>query len=325
MKTEISIKKEAIELQETIDATISKNKSINGDIYNKIVNAPNVDTAIDIINNFINTVNVIYSAPSANYYVLPNHIYHVTYYGDSVNDIKVNITIRTKLKEAYKYVKKASLNVQASFFEDVNKTFSDALFEMFYIENARNNLIEVNQIIADICKENDIPYKFSFTVNGSGSSIVESISDEEVVFIASLTNALGVSSLGICAGGNEYNDYVRSESIDKLVSALSTVPTTTQLVKAKVPLIKSIVGATTKKRAAKIIRGAYHKNARYINKQKAGVAYYNETVDINGEEVNVFSIVEKTDDGSIKVVLTPFNTETLANVDFDVVSAIKEF
>ena len=37
----------------------------------------------------------------------------------------------------------------------------------------------------------------------------------------------------------------------------------------------------------------------------------------------MFSLVEKAADGTLKVVLTPFDTKTMFSVDFDVIKAVE--
>ena len=323
MKTNAQITKDATLLKEKIDENVnSLIESKKADV-NAIINNSSVKDAADKISELISSIDIAFSVYNDNIVSLPDHITRFTYSEDSISSITV--TVRSKLKAEVKYVKKTDINVDENLVANISSVFYDALFEMYYITEANENIKVLNEVIDDICKKNNINYSFGFSVTGDSSSIVSSITNDSVIFSASVSKALDISSLPICQSGNEYNDYVHDEAIKELVDTLKTIQTTVQLIKSNVGIIKDITGVSTKKHASKIIRGAYHKNARYISKQKAGLAYFNEKVDINGEEVDVFAIVEKDANGAINVVLDPFDTKTLFNVDFDVKNALKEF
>ena len=323
MKTGVQIKKEVVELKETVDSYVKKYLENHKNLEQDITNASSVEEGFNVVNTIVNSIDSFYNISTVNGYTLPKHLIRLSFIEGDLTSI--SLTIRTKLKASFSYAKKVNLSVKDNIIDNIIKAFDDACFEMYNIEQATNNLNELNTVIANICKESEIPYTFGFTVTGGGSSIVDSISDDSIIFNASITNALDVANLSICRSGDEYSDYVRDEAISRLVAQLRTIPTTVQLIKSKIQIISDVVGVTTKKHASKIIRGAYHKNARYIGKQKAGVAYYNEKVDINGEQVDVFSIIEKNADGTYAVLLKPFDTKTLFNVEFDVIAAVKEF
>ena len=323
MRTKIQITNDANLLKDTITASINKLIDVSKSDVSAITSASSVADAAAKASELIERVNTIFSVYNDNLVSLPAHIYRFTYGADSINPI--TLTVRSKLKANVKYVKTVTVPVDANFVENVAHVFYDGLFEMYYLEEAYKNVADLNGMLSDLCEENKIPYKFGFAVNASSSSIVESITNDTVIFNASVASAIDITDFGICQSGSEYADFVHEEAVTKLIESLKAIQTTVQLVKGNVEIIKKLTGVSTKKHASKIIRGAYHKNSRFISKQKSGVAYYNETVDINGEEVNVFALVEKAEDGSISVVLNPFDTKTLFNVDFDVIKAIKEF
>ena len=194
---------------------------------------------------------------------------------------------------------------------------------MFHINEAMENIEALNAKVAGIIAENEIPYSFSFVVDANSSATVLSVNDNEVVFNASITRAQDIASLAIFRDGSEYNNLIRQEATDNLVAALKSIQTPVQLIKGNVALIKEVTGVSTKKRASKLIRDSYHRQAKFLGKVKTGVGYFDETVKINGEDVEVFALVSKAEDGTIALVLSPFDVKTLYKVDYDVVEAVK--
>lgn len=251
----------------------------------------------------------------------PTYLSKVTY--EDNDSSEVTITIRTKLKSTYKYRKDVTVALDEEFIENVGKAYIDALFDMFYIDEATQNVEALNAKIASIIEENEIPYSFSFAVDTNSTAIVLSVNDNEVVFNASVPRAHDIASLPIFKSGDEYNDLICKEATYNLVAALKSIQTPVQLIKGGVDIIKEVTGVSTKKRASKLIRDSYHRQAKFLGKVKTGVGYYNETVNINGEDVEVFALVSKAEDGTIALVLSPFDVKTLYKVDYDVVEAVK--
>ena len=54
------------------------------------------------------------------------------------------------------------------------------------------------------------------------------------------------------------------QKLQKLVASLKAVQTPVQLIKGNVALIKEVTGVSTKKRASKLIRGSYHRRAKFL-------------------------------------------------------------
>lgn len=274
------------------------------------------------ITSLVADVEATMKAPHVGDVGLPQYLSKVTYEGETLDS--VTITVRTKLKSSYKYRKDTVVAVDAKFVESVGKAFVDALFDMFYIEEAIANIAALNDKVAEIVAQAEVPYSFRFAVDTESNAMVLSINDSEVVFNANITKAHDVSSLGIFQSGDEYDNLVSSATVEKIITALKAAQTPVQLIKANVPLIKEVTGVSTKKRASKLIRGSYHRQARYLSGTKAGVGYFDETVNINGEDVDVFALVAKNEEGELSVVLSPFDVKTMYNVEFDVVAAVKE-
>ena len=232
---------------------------------------------------------------------------------------KAVIVIKSKLKDAVKYKKEFTIEVGTDFMSEFSKAHIEAIFDMYYRYQANSNLEEVNAFIEKICVEHNIPYTFGFALADS-KEYVTYIDNDKVIFNASLEAALEVSKQGLFQSGDDYFDLVREQQTEKLVEALSVTHTTTQLIKANVGIINTLIGYTTKKRADRLIRNTYHKKAEYFNKIKSGFGYYEK----EDGDTTIFSILEKHEDGSITVALNPFDIKTLLTVDVDVVAEVKE-
>lgn len=280
-----------------------------------------VDEGVEIISDIMGGVEAIIKAPVVDGTSLPAFLSRFTY-SDSFDTI--TITIRSKLKSAVKFSKSVDIAVNEDIVKSISNAYIDSLYELFYLEEAMANVLELNDKIDALCKENEIPFTFGFDVQPYNNSVIIEITNDRVIFNADVTRAHEIAELSILQAGDEYSDFVCKEATEKLINTLKTVQTTTQLIKAKVDIISNITGTSTKKRASKLIRASYHRQAQFLNKVKEGVGYYNEEVEINGETVEVFALVRKDIDGTLSVVLNPFDVKTLFAVDFDVIAAVKE-
>lgn len=299
---------------------INKLAEVRQGVVTSIAGKP-AEEVIGTVTDLIDGIETGVKAPNVDGVKLPAYLSKVTYEADGSSE--VTITVRTKLKSAYKYRKDAVVALDEDFITNAGKVYIDALFDMFHINEAMENIEALNAKVAGIIAENEIPYSFSFVVDANSSAIVLSVNDNEVVFNASITRAQDIASLAIFRDGSEYNNLIRQEATDNLVAALKSIQTPVQLIKGNVALIKEVTGVSTKKRASKLIRDSYHRQAKFLGKVKTGVGYFDETVKINGEDVEVFALVSKAEDGTIALVLSPFDVKTLYKVDYDVVEAVK--
>lgn len=286
------------------------------------ISGKSVSEGIAVIQSLVADIEAVLKAPRVDGVGLPAYLSKITYDEDKID--RVTVSVRTKLKSDYKYRKDTVVTVDENFIINAGKAYIDALYDMFYIEEAIANVNALNEKVATIIAENDINFSFKFVVDATTDAIVLAIDNNEVVFNANIARAHDISSLGIFKSGDEYNDLICKEATGKLIAALKTVQTPVQLIKGNVALIKEVTGVSTKKRASKLIRGSYHRQAKYLNGVKAGVGYFDETVKINGEDVEVFALVSKAEDGQLTVVLNPFDVKTLYNVDFDVIAEVKK-
>lgn len=276
---------------------------------------------IDSASSIVNDIEAIVRAPRVDGVGLPDFVLKVMYSGEETG---IQLTIKTRLKSAYKYRADLDVDFTESFVSDVANFVVKALFDMRWIESAVENVAVLNEKLDGIFAENPIPYKVHFGVDWESSSPIISITDEEIVFNTDLTEALDIANLSIFCSGDEYSDLVASKAVTSLVEGVSAAQTPVQLIKAKVPLIMDLTQLKTKKRASKLIRTAYHRQAKYLGRVNKGIGYFDEDVEIDGKTVEVFSLVSKAEDGTFSVILSPFDVKTLLNVEYDVVGAVKE-
>lgn len=275
----------------------------------------------DIYNSLlllVRDIDTIYTAQIVDGIGLPQRIVKILYTFD--NGKEFTLVLRSKLKAQTKYIQKYCIKIDNNIIDEINKSFADFLSDMFLIEVANENVATLNEKIEDLCKEYKLPFVFGFDViPENGAPYVTKISDKEVRFSVDILNAKSISELALLQSGDKYNELVQKEAQDNLLTSLLSVQTTPQLVKAKVELIRKVTGVVTKKHANKIIRESYHRNAKYLDSLKSGDVYYNKLVKIDGIETDIFAIVHKDLDGTLSLVLSPFDTDTLFNVDFDVI------
>lgn len=286
------------------------------------IQGKSVDEGLAIISDIVADIESVLKAPRVEGTGLPAYLSKIVAKETDLDT--VTVSVRTKLKADYKYRKDTVVAVDADFITNAGKAYLDALYEMFYIEQAMENVTELNAKVAEIIAENEIGYGFEFAVDTDTDAMVLAIDNNKVVFNASVSRAHAISTLGIFQGGDEYSNLVCKEATENLVAALKSVQTPVQLIKANVGLIKEVTGVSTKKRASKLIRGSYHRQAKFLNGVKEGVGYFEETVKINGEDVEVFALVQKAEDGTLSVVLNPFNMKDLFNVEYDVLADVKK-
>lgn len=295
---------------------VEKMKKVKHLTLSELITSDDEDILYNDIVSLVNGVNTIYTAQIVDDISLPQRIVKVNY--DRSNKREFVLVLRSKLKAQTKYIMKRTLQITKNLIDDINAVFAEFLSDLFLIEVANENVNELNEKLRKFCKEY-LPYVIQFDINPEAVNYVTQISDDEIHFSVDIANAKYIYDLGFMSKDVE----IETEASSDLLNSLLSVQTTTQLVKAKVDLIKRVTGIATKKHANKILRECYHRNAKYLDSLKTGDAYFSNIVMIDGEEVNVFAIIHKDIDGTLSVLLHPFDIDTLFNVDFDVLAEIK--
>lgn len=310
-------------LKETVEGakvSVEKIKDIKEPLINRLMTESDEGEIKNCLNTLVRDVDTIYTAQIVNGISLPQRIIKITYTGGNT----FTLTLRSKLKAQTKYLQKYEIKFSENILMEINRVFGEFLSDLFLIEVANENVGILNTKIRNICKEYNIPFTFGFDIiPEAGVPYVTSITDKEVRYSVDILNAKELSNLALLQSGDRIKDLGQKDAEDDLVTALYAIQTTPQLIKSKIDLIKQVTGVATKKRANKIIREAYHRNAKYLGTLRTGNVYFNEMVDIDGVETDVFALIHKAEDGTLSVLLSPFDTETLFNVDFDVLTYLE--
>ena len=310
-------------LKETIEGaknSVEKIKDVKESMIETIMTSKDIDVVKQNINYLVKDVDTIYTAQVVNGISLPQRIVKVQYDGG----MEFVLILRSKLKAETKYMQKKEIRFTKNMLYDISDFFAEFLTDLFLIEVANENVGILNEKIKEICKDFKIPYTFGLDIiPEAGVPYVTKITDNEVRYSVDILNAKYLSELPLLQSGDRIKDLGQKDAQDDLVTTLYSIQTTPQLIKSKIDLIKQVTGVATKKHANKIIRECYHRNAKYLDSLKTGDAYFSNIVMIDGEEVNVFAIIHKDIDGTLSVLLHPFDIDTLFNVDFDVLAEIK--
>lgn len=308
-----------------IFSQVTDNLSVICDNYKDIVSdlsAKVPEDGLRVVSDFVGAIESILKVAKVEGVSLPSFLSKVYIRGNDMSSLYV--IVKSKLKAPYKYRKEVEVTVDDDVIRNVAQVYIDALFDMFYIEVAMENVSELNSKLSEIITKNGIPYTFEFVVDASSDAMVLEVDNNKVVFNADIMKAQDISKCRILnEGDDEYAKLVHDKYIENLVVSLKAIQTPVQLIKGNIPLIKEVTGVSTKKRASKLIRESYHRQAKYLDNVKTGIGYYNEDVEIEGNKIEVFALVGKAEDGTLNVVLNPFNVKDLSTVNFDVIEAVK--
>lgn len=322
MRKSGEIKRIADGIYAQANANINTVASVKADAVNKF-QPKTADDLLEFALSIADSIQTVIKSPEVDGVGLPKFLSRISTNGAGLDS--VTISVSSKLTAPYKFKSKVSVKLDSDFVVNVGKVYLDALFEMYYIEAAIANVEEVNAVIAGLLKDENIGYTVRFAVEYNSNADVLYISDKEVVLNAAIDKALEANNIGIMrTEEDEFSTLIRTESAEKFVSAMKALQTPAQFIKGNVDVINALTGLPTRKRASKLIRQTYHRQAKYLGAVKAGLGYYDETVTINGEEVNVFAIVRKAEDGTLSVELSPFDVKTQYSVEYDVLAAVAE-
>lgn len=233
----------------------------------------------------------------------------------------VKLTIRTKPSSEVQYRITKDVDVTDNIIADLCEVYRDTLIQILWLDFANSNLAEVNTYVAEACAEAGVAYKFEFAL---ADKFISAISDDCVQFGIGVDKALELATYTPFAKGSEFIEYSAEKYKEKFIETLKGIDNVPQLVRANIEFITTATGNKNLRRTDKLVRQCYHKQARYFGTVKTGIGYYAEDVEIGGETVSVFAVLEKTEDGEIKTVLSPFDVKTNFGVDYDVVAAVKK-
>lgn len=315
MRTNSAIRNDAKVIYEQASANIEKLAEVKSGVVKEAKNME-LQEGLNAIATVLSGIRAMVVAANNNGVVVPKFLDSCTCSGTTLDS--VTITIKSRLKAVKKFKQVTEVKVDDDFIINAGKAYLDSAINMYYQGEADRNIDTLNEKIREISDEAGLKATIAFDCRPENPNLVLSINDEVVTFNASIETALRVAELPIMHSGNEYNELVAAKAQGELVDALKAAQTTPLIVKAQLPIVKEITGVSTKKRVVKLIRGSYHKQAKFLGSAKTGFGYVD--ADYNG--TRVFGIVEKGEDGELSTVLSAFDAETCAAVDVDILTLV---
>jgi hypothetical protein len=295
------------------------------------------DEIVEVVSDFLGrAVKVVcgvnYALEGAS---IPGFLYDWKYFTDENGAISyITLKVKSKLKAKYQVKESVNIYLDDKFKTNVCNAMVSLALTLFQLELAEENIQAFESAVAEAIIEHnyDIPFDIGFAV--SSNQVVE-ITDDSVILGVDLDCAydLGRSIIfnkrELAEGEYDFNDTLARDAIDKFIEELSAVQTTVQLIKADIQLFR-VLAPKTKRSASSLIRDIHHKQAKFLTSKK-GIGYVQEVVNIDGEDKTIFALVSKVmsfKDGAVvtdeaKVILSPFDKDTLERVDVDVLPFAK--
>ena len=217
------------------------------------------------------------------------------------------LTLKTAKSAELSVRRSISIDLSDSAFDDLALFFNEVMFYLFYIEQAQHNIAVLNQRLAEITDEDNLPIKVQFKVTDDTSALV-SITDKEVVLKADLSGAIDITTtpLGVTFD-DDYSISIFNMARTEYARQIRALTLAPAIFKLKNPLFRKIACLNTRKRVDKIIRMAYHR--KFENTKNGEVGYY--------DKDGVFAIVENRDDTFV-TVLSPFDVKTITRVNMTI-------
>lgn len=291
-------------------------KSITDFIGVRNADFSSADNKVELARGLVKGIETIAKGCFYNGVGLPHFLSSISFENENADHIY--ITVRSGLKAPYKYRKDTSMALGTDFITKAGDFYIEALFDMFYIEEATSNVEGFNTSFADILKEAGITYDVKFVCDSTSKAKILSITDTSVVINLTVAKALQLADLDIFSRGDEYTELVAQGAREQVIAGIQTAQTPVQFVKSNVKLIKELTGITSQKRIDKLIRASYHRKAENLKDVKAGIGYF----EGKAGDSDIFALISKAEDGTLTVVLNPIDINTLEPVEFDVLKAV---
>ena len=233
---------------------------------------------------------------------------------DSISIVNVRLTnkVNSDKKWAYPFTTIRG-NATKKVFDFMLSVYTALIVDILISEN----LLKVNDVLMQLTAEAGVDYGIR-VVSGLGTdgNKIKFISDDEVVFVADEERAFELDDVIVLLDGE--TDTISEETIQsnyqELVEELRTAQTTVQLVGMQGGLLVAYVCDISKRvKPITLIKKVSGKNVFKLNTDKDVTAYYLKD--------GVFALVAQRG-GMKEVILSPFDTETLVNVDVDIASEL---
>lgn len=231
----------------------------------------------------------------------------------AISIVTVTISNRVNSDKDFKFTYTATkANAAKKISDFIQDVYNGLLVDIMIDENLK----QVNEALSDAAKAAGIPYSVRvISPLGQNGRKIAYMSDDELVFVADEARALALDDILVFHDPDEFITQERIDSAkEDLANDLAKAQTTEELVgQHGGMLIHYVSDISNRVKPMTLISKICNKNALKLRGAKDSIAYY--------KEGNVFALVARRD-GHFEVLLSPFDTETLNKVDFDVLKAL---
>lgn len=247
------------------------------------------------------------AVPKASLYVSPTGAEEITI---------VNITVANKISSSKSFNFHNAIthgNANEKVFNFMLSVYTALLID----EMVDENLERVNTVLASAVTEAGLDYSVKVVSSlGNEGKKIAFMSDDEIIFVADEERVFNLDNIIILFEETDetYTEEVLKKHLQVLVDEMATAQTTAQLVGIHGgALVAHVCDISKRIKPMTLIKKVVSKNVSKVRGNKDTLAYFND-----GKN---FAILARRD-GHFEVILSPFDTETLRNVDIDILKEI---
>lgn len=230
----------------------------------------------------------------------------------------ISLSITNKFRAAKTFKFKKTITTRTASLEGATDVMLGIYKDLITNVMAEQNLSVLNEVYANAAQDAGLPYGIRVTsALGIKDRKVETLSNEEVVFVADYDRVFNFNDLMILAEPIE--NLITEEAIqsayDNLVAELTSCQLPQQLVAAHGgATLRYVCNINKQVRPMTLIKKVCTKAVDKIIGNKETLAYWTD-----GES---YALVVRREDGNFDIVLDPFNIETMLRSDVDVLAAL---
>lgn len=264
-----------------------------------------------IQNNLIASIPEGIPVPAVSLYVTPIG-------ADAINMVSISVSSKFKAEKQFKF--KESLTSRNADTAGALAVMMNIYKELLEDSMADSNLKAMNAVLEEAGKEAGLSYSVKIiTPLGIKNKKVESLSNEEVVFVADMDRVFKFEDLLVLAEPveNLISEESIKEAFDNLVAELTGCQMPQQLVAAHGGVtIKYICNINKQVRPMTLIKKVCTKAHDRIIGKKDTLAYWTDD--------KSYALVVRRENGQFDMVLDPFDVETLLRSDVDVLAELNQ-
>lgn len=290
----------------------AKVKTENTDVASIVESANNPSSFLTSVNEVVDALLKMQKVCLADMEIASPSLISYTTYNSSKS---FDLSLRASKNVGIKYKKVHSIAINEDMIYSLANAVADVTTEIIGYKYAEENLGVLNDIVAKACEDADCDYTVSFTSLADVKYFVADIDDKHLTVAVPVENAIDMSNIPLIYDQkDEFSILVAKQAYSSLVFDLKLNQTVVQFMKANNQLIVTLTGGKTKVSASNLLRGTYHKKARYV---KEGAVGYVSTD-------SWFALLRNDGADGFSVVLSPFDKKSLLLVDIDPTEALDE-